>query len=233
MRTRPFQRRALRRARRRSRTPTAGHRTLSRSGRLVADVEFYWGDERTVPPEDPESNYRMARETLLDPLPVHPEQVHRIRGELPATDSRDALRAGAARELRPAAGELPRFDSDPAGHGAGWAHRLALSRTRRRCRCATALVVANACRKLEPTRITLTAPVLNAAAAVVFLVAGADKADALAAVLRRSSRTRRHIPRRLIAPAMARCTGWWTARRRPKLRRPVVTEGRDETAAVA
>lgn len=146
-------------------------------------TQFYWGDERCVAPDDPESNFRMARETLLDKLPIHDAQIHRIHSEMadPATAA-----AHYAEELRQefalAPGALPRFDliflgMGPDGHTASlFPHTAALS-------VRDQLVVANYVPKLSTWRITLTTPVLNAAVTVAFLVAGPDKADALAAVL--------------------------------------------------
>ncbi|WIG62082.1 MAG: 6-phosphogluconolactonase, eukaryotic type [Ktedonobacterales bacterium] len=145
-------------------------------------VHFYWGDERCVPPEDQESNFRMARETLLDALPVQPAQIHRIRSE----DTPESAAAQYENELREtfrlAQGEWPRFDliylgMGPDGHTASlFPHTTALHVSDR-------IVVANYVPKLAASRITLTVPVLNNAAAVAFLVAGAEKASALAAVI--------------------------------------------------
>ena len=146
-------------------------------------TQFYWGDERCVAPDDPESNFRMARETLLDNVPLRDAQIHRIHSELddPAAAAKlyeDELR----QEFALSGGTLPRIDLvflgiGPDGHTASlFPHTAALSVRDR-------LVVANYVPKLSTWRITLTAPVLNAATTVAFLVAGADKADALSAVL--------------------------------------------------
>jgi 6-phosphogluconolactonase len=164
-----------------------------------SQVQFYWGDERTVAPDDPESNFRMARETLLDKVPIHEAQIHRVQTEL-----MDPHKAAAAyedelrREFALSAGHLPRFDliflgMGPDGHTASlFPHTEALKAMGR-------LVVANFVPKLGASRITLTAPVLNAAAVVAFLVAGQDKADALAAVLE-GPRNPEEYPAQLIAP---------------------------------
>ncbi|MBF6591069.1 MAG: 6-phosphogluconolactonase [Ktedonobacterales bacterium] len=162
-------------------------------------IEFFWGDERTVPPDDPESNYRMARETLLDRVPVRPEGIHPMPTQLgdPA-----ATAAHYSDELRAAFAlgedDLPRFDliflgMGPDGHTASlFPHTAAL-------RATDKLVVANAVPRLQTFRITLTASVINHAAAVAFLVSGADKAPALAAVLE-GAHAPDEYPAQLIAP---------------------------------
>ncbi len=135
-------------------------------------TELWWGDERCVPPEDERSNYGMAKRTLLDQLAVQPSAVHRMRGEL----GRDAGAEDYDREL----GDLARFDLvllglGPDGHVASlYPDQPTLDESERRVLGAEA--------KLEPyvDRITLTLPMLRAARAIVFLVAGADKAEAAA-----------------------------------------------------
>jgi 6-phosphogluconolactonase len=135
-------------------------------------AELWWGDERCVPADDERSNYGMAKRTLLDRLDVQPAAVHRMRGELGPEE-------GAAdydREL----GDLARFDLvllglGPDGHIASlYPDQPTLDETEKRVLGAEA--------KLEPfvDRITLTLPLLRAAHAVVFLVAGESKADAAA-----------------------------------------------------
>ena len=162
-------------------------------------IHFFWGDERPVPPDHPDSNYGMARETLLSRVPVPPANVHRIPGE-----EEDAGAAAAAYErtlkgfFRLTGEERPRFDLvylglGPDGHTASlFPGTKALHEERR-------LVVANWIGKLYTHRITLTAPVLNAAALVVFLVAGADKAVPLKAVLE-GPREPDQLPAQLVRP---------------------------------
>lgn len=146
-------------------------------------VQVFWGDERHVPPDHPESNYRMAREALLDRVPLPTGNVHRIPAEDP-----DAARAAArydedlAAAFALSADELPRFDLillglGPEGHTASlFPGSEAVHETKRR-------VAAPYVPKFSAFRITLTPPVLNHAAAVLFLVSGEEKAAALAAVL--------------------------------------------------
>jgi 6-phosphogluconolactonase len=143
-------------------------------------VHFFWGDERPVPPGHPDSNYRMANEALLSKVGAKPEQVWRIVTEDPdpAFDYERKLR----KHFGTAPGEFPRFDlvllgMGPEGHTASlFPGTKALDERER-------LAVSNWVGKLYTNRITLTPPVLNHAAMVMFLVSGADKAPALKAVL--------------------------------------------------
>lgn len=144
-------------------------------------VHLFWGDERCVPPDDPQSNYRLVRETLLEHVPFPAANVHRIRAEL----SPDVATEAYARELRRffAADEgTPRFDlvllgMGPDGHTASlFPGTAGLEETGR-------AVVANWVPQQGVWRITLTYPTLNAARRVIFLVTGAAKAEPLRDVL--------------------------------------------------
>ncbi len=147
-----------------------------------ASVYIFFGDERCVPPDDKESNYRMARAALLDHVPILPEQVFRMEGERDpqsAAVTYDA-RLGDVFGLSP--GRIPQFDlillgMGPDGHTASlFPHTEALTVVER-------LVTANYVPKFDSWRLTLTYPVLDAAAQVLFLIGGAEKADAIHAVL--------------------------------------------------
>jgi 6-phosphogluconolactonase len=183
-------------------TPIALHALLAASPyreRVAWDrVQFYWGDDRCVPPDDEQSNYRMARETLLEPLGIPASQIHRMRTELPPPEAADLYEQELRATFNLAAGALPRFDFNllgmgPDGHTASlFPHTAALTETQR-------LVVANEVPQLQTTRITLTPPAINASATIVFLIAGADKADALHKVLRGPVNPEQY-PSQLIAP---------------------------------
>lgn len=140
---------------------------------------FFWGDERHVPPDDPESNYRMANEAMLSKVPVPAQNIFRIHAE-----EADAAAGASSYEqtltdffhLRP--GEFPRFDLTllgigPDGHTASLFPGAAALQENRR------LVVANWVAKVNACRITFTYPVLNQSACVMFLVSGKDKSDIL------------------------------------------------------
>jgi 6-phosphogluconolactonase len=147
-------------------------------------VEFVWGDERSVPPDHEESNYRMAWEALLSRVPVEEGRLHRLRGE--AADGEQTARQ-YQQEIAGVFGVPP--DGDPPeldlillgmgtdGHTASlFPHTAALGEP-------TRWVVSNDVPQLKTRRLTLTEVILNCARRVVFLVAGADKAGILAEVL--------------------------------------------------
>jgi len=164
-------------------TPKRMHELLSAMGREALPwdrVELWFGDERTVPPDHPDSNYGMAKRTLIDPLRL--SQVHRMEGE------RDAVQAAAdyERALVTAAGAPPVLDlvflgMGPDGHTASLFPGSPAVGERQRY--VVANPVDSPVAKGKTTRITLTVPALCAARHVRFLVAGADKAHVLGEVL--------------------------------------------------
>lgn len=169
-------------------TPRTLYRLLTNNPVLQAMVpwrktQFFFGDERHVPPDDPESNFRMATEAMLGRAPVDARQVHRIKGETrnaaqAAEEYEDDLRAS----FRVADGRLPRFDLVLLGMGRE-GHTASLFPGTNALKEERRLVVSNWVGKLYTERITLTPPVLNNAARVLVMVQGAEKAPALKAVL--------------------------------------------------
>ncbi len=146
-------------------------------------VHVFWGDERCVPPTSADSNYRMAREALLDHVPVPPIQIHRMAGELePVTAARQyeatlQTALGAAGTDEPAVLDLLLLGLGPDGHTASlFPGSASVDEVRR-------TVVATPPAEGRGWRLTLTLPVLNAARSTLWLVAGVEKAPALAAVL--------------------------------------------------
>ncbi len=165
-------------------TPKAMHHALA--SREVASrvgwsrVHVFWGDERCVPPGHAESNYRMARETLLRHVPIPAANVHRMRGEIDPVAAADEYEA----DLRAffGAGAPPRFDLILLGMGDD-GHTASLFPGATAIHEDKRWVVAYHVEKLRAWRITLTPVALNAAAQVIFLIAGAGKAARLREVL--------------------------------------------------
>lgn len=173
-------------------------------------VHFFWGDERAVPPDHPDSNYRRVNETLLAHVPVPPQNVHRILAEQPPADAareyEKTLRAfftlSPAKRGRAGVGALPRLDLVLLGLGAN-GHTASLFPHTQVFHETTHWVAAEYIDEVKMWRITLTASVINAAANILFLVAGADKAATVRAVLRGAYRPD-DLPAQLIQPANGR-----------------------------
>ncbi len=146
-------------------------------------IKIFFGDERHAGPTDADSNYRMANESMLSKVPLKPEQVHRIKGENPDTEKAAQEYEALLREqFKLASGQLPRFDLTLIGMG-NEGHMLSLFPGTKALHPGGRLVMHNWVGKLFTDRITCTAPVANNSALIIFMVAGADKAPALKAVL--------------------------------------------------
>ena len=150
-------------------------------------VEFFWGDERAVPPDDPESNFGLARDLLLDHLPgVRADAVHRMPADAADRES-GALEyeaeLGRAFEIGPASSRWPTFDliwlgMGPDGHTASlFPGSRALGERKRWVRATTAPATSPVA-----ARMTFSLPLINAARAVLFVVGGADKLAAVRSV---------------------------------------------------
>jgi len=143
----------------------------------------FFGDERCVPPDDPRSNYHLAREALLARVPVPPDRVHRMPADEADLDAAaDAYERTLRRLLPRGRGGWPRFDWILLGLGDN-AHTASLFPGTPAVHERRRAVVSAYVPELRANRMTLTPPVLNGAAMVVFLVAGAGKADAVRRVL--------------------------------------------------
>ena len=144
-------------------------------------TEIFWSDERCVPPESEDSNYRMALEVFLSKIPIAANQIHRMPAD--NTDC-DAASHAYTLEMQNIFGtdHTPCFDliqlgMGPEGHTASlFPHQPSLHEQQR-------VVMPVTVPKPPPARLTFTPPLLNAAAHILFLVTGADKADAVQAVL--------------------------------------------------
>ncbi len=199
-------------ARGRARIAISGGSTPKAAFQLLADrnqpwysrmpwdrIELYWVDERCVPPDDEASNFRMTREALLDRVPIRPEQIHRMEGELEPQEAAARYESGLRNNFRLEGAEAPSFDLvqlgiGPDGHTASlFPHTEALNDM-------MSLVAANHVPQVDMWRITLTWPVINHARSVFFLIGGMDKADVLKEVLT-GARDVERLPSQLIWPS--------------------------------
>ena len=162
-------------------------------------LDLYWVDERCVPPDHADSNYRMTREALLDHVPLAPERIHRMEGELEPEAAAARYESELRNSFRLEGAETPRFDlialgMGPDGHTASlFPHTAAIHELGR-------LVTANHVQNKDAWRITLTWPVINQAASVFFLIGGADKAAVLSEVFT-GPRDPERLPSQLIWPS--------------------------------
>lgn len=162
-------------------------------------LDLYWVDERCVPPDDPESNYRMTREALLSHVPLPAGQVHRMEGELDPEAAAARYESDLRNSFRLEGAESPRFDlvalgMGDDGHTASlFPHTAAIHEMGR-------LVAANHVPQKDTWRITLTWPVINHASSVFFLIAGEDKAERIREVFI-GPRDPERLPSQLIWPS--------------------------------
>lgn len=167
-------------------TPRAVYPLLTAPPRVErvdwSHVEFFWGDERSVPPDDPESNFGVAYRMLVSRLPgVRPEAVHRMPADAP---DRDAAARAYEREIAravPAEEALPAFDLIWLGMGAD-GHTASLFPGSEALGVYDRSVVPNWAPSLSTWRMTFTFPLIDAAREVLFVVTGGDKAAAVRAV---------------------------------------------------
>jgi 6-phosphogluconolactonase len=174
-------------------TPKALHQVLverTKKNPALVDwsrVQIFFGDERHVPPDHPDSNFRMANETLLSKVPVPKENIHRILCEKPAEEAADAYDAELVNAFNlKGADQLPRLDlillgMGPDGHTASlFPGTAAVQELKKR-------VVANWVPKMNTWRVSFTRPVLNQPECVLLMVCGQDKANPLHEVMGQGS----------------------------------------------
>ncbi len=187
-------------------TPRRFHEMLAReqSGLPWPRTHVFWGDERCVPHDSPQSNYRMARETLLDDVPIPPENVHPYDTSLPEPEDTALSMQAEMEELFGRDG--PRFDVMILGMG-GDGHTASLFPNSpalgRDDRWAVPALAPDEPRQ----RVTMTIPVINRSRAVHFLVAGAGKREALQCALAEEHHPQR-CPASLVQPEDGTLT-WW------------------------
>jgi 6-phosphogluconolactonase len=146
-------------------------------------MKVFFGDERHVGPGHADSNFKMASDAMLSKAPLRPEQIFRIKGEYPdTTQAATEYEATIRHEFGLKGGEFPRFDLVLLGMGSE-GHTLSLFPGTKALHETQRIVTRNWVGKLYTERVTLTAPAANNAANIIFMIAGADKACALKAVL--------------------------------------------------
>jgi len=169
-------------------TPKALYGLLAADSILRSQVPWdkmhlFFGDERHVGPEHPESNFRMATEAMISKAPLRADQVTRIKGEYEDTErAAREYEQGLRAHFKLKDGEYPRFDLLLAGMG-NEGHTLSLFPGTKALHADGRIAVRNWVGKLYTERITITAPAANNAAQIIFMVTGADKALALKGVL--------------------------------------------------
>ncbi|MEO8608666.1 MAG: 6-phosphogluconolactonase [Chloroflexota bacterium] len=160
-----------------------------------SNVHVFWGDERCVPPDDVESSYHMARETLLDHVPIPSANIRRIQGEIPP----DEAATKYERLLHHFFGNLsPRFDVILLGMGDD-GHTASLFPGTKALSEEKRWVIENYVEAKQMWRVTLTKNAINAAVNVIFLVSGVGKSERLRQVLEGNYR-RDKLPSQLIKP---------------------------------
>jgi 6-phosphogluconolactonase len=187
-------------------TPQETYRRLAEPGLATQvswrNVHLFWGDERCVPPDHPESNYRMARKSLIQKVPIPQTNVHRIQGELDPDLAAEAYE-DELRSIFSSVGR-PRFDLILLGLGND-GHTASLFPGSAALHEMKHWVVAVFVDALQSWRVTLTPPVLNSARQLSFLVAGISKAERLQEVLK-SEPTPETLPAQLIQPRNGQVT---------------------------
>lgn len=186
-------------------TPKAAFQLLANPGqpwlkRMPWDkLELYWVDERTVPPDHPESNYRMTREAMLDRIPLKPDQVHRMEGELEPEVAASRYESLLRNNFRLEGAESPRFDLIALGMGDD-GHTASIFPHTEAIHTLGRLVTANQVPQKDTWRITLTWPVINQGSSVFFLIGGKNKAELVKEVFTGPSDPER-LPSQLIWPS--------------------------------
>lgn len=162
-------------------------------------LDLYWVDERTVPPDHPESNYRMTKEAMLDRVPLKPEQIHRMEGELEPEVAASRYESLLRDTFRLEGAETPRFDLVQLGMGDD-GHTASLFPHTDAIHEMGRLVTANKVPQKDTWRITLTWPVINEGSSVFFLIGGKNKAELVKEVFT-GQRDPERLPSQLIWPA--------------------------------
>ena len=167
-------------------------------------LQLFWVDERSVPPTDHDSNYRMTREAMLDTVPLPASNIHRIEAELAPEEAAARYEAEIRNAFKLEGAQTPTFDLvllgiGPDGHTASlFPHTEGLNEMAR-------IAIANHVPQLNTWRITLTWPVITAAREVAFLMEGAGKAEKVREVFAGEYKPE-DLPSQLIRPANGKLT---------------------------
>lgn len=199
-------------ARGRARIAVSGGSTPKAAFQLLADphqrwrsampwdrLNLYWVDERTVPPDHPDSNYGMTRDAMLSHVPLPPDQIHRMEGELEPEVAAARYESTLRNTFRLEGAESPRFDLISLGMGPD-GHTASLFPYTEAIHEMSRLVTANHVPQMDTWRITLTWPVINHARSVFFLIGGAEKAERVRDVFL-GPRDPERLPSQLIWPS--------------------------------
>jgi 6-phosphogluconolactonase len=166
-------------------------------------IELYWVDERCVPPDHPDSNYRMTREAMLSKVPLKAEQVFRIEGEFEPDAAAARYETTIRNQFRLEGAQIPRFDVLALGMGDDGHTASLFPHTAALHELARIAVANHVPQQKETWRVTLTWPVIVEASEVFFLIEGTPKADPLHRVLQ-GPYDPETLPSQLIQPKSGR-----------------------------
>jgi 6-phosphogluconolactonase len=182
------------------------------------NLDLYWVDERSVPPTDPDSNYRMTNEALLSKVPLPAARVHRIEGELDPEVAAARYESVIRNSFKLEGAETPTFDLVLLGMGDD-GHTASLFPHTEGLDDLTHIAIANHVPQKDTWRITLTWPVINQGREVTFLIEGAAKAQVLHDVLLGPYQPETY-PSQIIRPASGQLTFLLDAAAASKLPEP-------------
>jgi 6-phosphogluconolactonase len=181
-------------------TPRIMFEWMSRQGFDWKGIDLFWVDERCVPIDDSQSNFRMTRESLLDNIHLAPEQIHRVETEFSPEEAASRYVADLSRTFGLKAGEFPVFDVLQRGMGPDM-HTASLFPGEPLIGNSTDIAGLVWVEKFKQHRVTLLPGTLERARKTLCLVTGADKTDALVQVLR-GARDPMHVPSQISSPEM-------------------------------
>lgn len=185
-------------------------------------IHFFWGDERAVPPEHPDSNYLMVRQALLDPLNILEENIHRIHAEYSPVKAAEEYAQELTSFFNSSTDNPPEFDLLLLGLGED-GHTASLFVGSNAINEEIEWVVADHIFKLNDWRITLTLPLINAGSNIMFLVSGERKAEILKNVLINNQQPEIY-PAQLVQPKEGKVIWFADSAAAALLPRSIITE---------